>query len=155
MHSCDIGHLSSGFLFQSLYDHHYLTDMKYRPFYLVLLFTSVSLLSQAQRVNKLDPQSFEKKLKEVTDPILIDVRTQNEYAQGHLANALLIDINSNDFKSRANKLDKSKPVFVYCKAGSRSSAAADVLSDLGFNEIYDLNGGIMAWQKANKPIEKK
>lgn len=126
--------------------------MKIEFFFMLML---MSFLAQAQSVKRLDPQNFEKKLKESKEPILVDVRTAGEYAQGHLANALLIDINSNDFKSRANKLDKSKPVFVYCKAGSRSSAAADVLSDLGFKEIYDLNGGIMAWQRANKPIEKK
>ena len=122
---------------------------------ILLLMTVAGFFAQAQTVNKLDTQNFDKKLKEAKDPVLIDVRTPGEYAQGHLANAISMDIYSNDFKSRASKLDKSKPVFVYCKAGSRSDSAADVLSDLGFKEIYDLNGGIISWQKANKPIEKK
>ena len=128
--------------------------MKQRPFFLVLLFTTVIFLSQAQSVKKLDPQSFEKKFKEAKDPILIDVRTQEEYAQGHLANARIFDINSSDFETRVSKLDRSKPVFVYCKAGSRSNKAANVLSGLGFNEIYDLSGGISAWHEENKPIIK-
>jgi thioredoxin 1 len=127
--------------------------MKHKLFYL-LLFTAVGFLSQAQSVKKLDPQSFEKKFKEVKDPILIDVRTQDEYAQGHLANAKVIDINSSDFETRVSKLDKSKPVFVYCKAGSRSNKAANILSGLGFKEIYDLSGGITSWRAENKPIEK-
>jgi len=121
----------------------------------MVLMIAVTFFAQAQTVNKLDTQNFDKKLKEAKDPVLIDVRTPGEYAQGHLANAISMDIYSNDFKSRASKLDKSKPVFVYCKAGSRSDSAADVLSDLGFKEIYDLNGGIISWQKANMPIEKK
>jgi rhodanese-related sulfurtransferase len=129
--------------------------LKQRLLPLIVLLTLGSFFAQAQAVKQLDPQNFEKKLKDSKEPILIDVRTQGEYAQGHLANALLIDIYSSDFKSRLAKLDKSKPVFVYCKAGSRSSSAADVLSDMGFKEIYDLNGGINAWQRANKPIEKK
>jgi rhodanese-related sulfurtransferase len=122
---------------------------------LIVLMTVISLFAQAQSVKKLDPQNFEKKLKESKEAILIDVRTPGEYAQGHLANATLIDINSDDFKSRVAKLNKSKPVFVYCKAGSRSGSAVDIMEDMGFKEIYDLSGGITAWQKANKPIEKK
>lgn len=128
--------------------------MKQIPFFIVLLFTTASFLSQAQPVKKLDPQSFDKKIKEVKNPILIDVRTQDEYAQGHLANAKVIDINMSDFESRVSKLDKSKPVFVYCKAGSRSNKAANKLSELGFKEIYDLSGGITAWGAENKPIVK-
>jgi rhodanese-related sulfurtransferase len=46
-------------------------------------------------------------------------------------------------------------VFVYCKAGSRSGSAVDIMEDMGFREIYDLSGGIMSWQKADKPIVKK
>jgi len=129
--------------------------IKQRLLFLVVLMTLVSFFAHAQTVKKLDPQNFELKMKESNQPILIDVRTPGEYSQGHLANAVLIDVNSSDFKSRVSKLDKSKPVFVYCKAGSRSSSAAGVLTDLGFKEIYDLNGGITSWQKANKPVEKK
>ena len=128
--------------------------MKQTPIFLVLLFTIVSFSSQAQTVKKLDPQSFDKKIKELKNPILIDVRTQDEYEQGHLANAKVIDINSSDFETRVSKLDKSQPVFVYCKAGSRSNKAANILSGLGFKEIYDLSGGITAWRAENKPIDK-
>jgi rhodanese-related sulfurtransferase len=126
-----------------------------RQFPLIVLMTVMSLFAQAQSVKKLDPQNFDIKLKETKEAILIDVRTPDEYAQGHLANALSIDIYANDFKSRLSKLDKTKPVFVYCKAGSRSGSAVDIMEDLGFKEIYDLSGGIISWQKANKPIVKK
>lgn len=129
--------------------------LKQRILPLIFLMTLVSLFAEAQDVKRLDPQNFDLKLKQSKDPILVDVRTAGEYEQGHLANALLIDIYSNDFKSRLSKLDKSKPVFVYCKAGSRSGSAVDVLLEMGFKEIYDLSGGIIAWRQANKPIEKK
>jgi rhodanese-related sulfurtransferase len=128
--------------------------LKQRFLPLIFLLILISLVAQAQTVKKLDPQNFDKKLREFKDPVLVDVRTTGEYAQGHLPNALLIDIFSNDFKSRVGKLDKSKPVFVYCKAGSRSSSAVEVLSGMGFKDIYDLSGGIIAWRQANKPIEK-
>ncbi len=128
--------------------------MKQSPSFLILLFASASFLSQAQTVKKLDPQSFDKKIKEVKDPILIDVRTKEEYAQGHLANAKVIDVTSSDFEARVSKLDKLKPIFVYCKAGSRSNKAASILSGLGFKEIYDLNGGITAWCEEKNPVIK-
>ncbi len=121
-------------------------------FFLLILIGPYAIAQQAKQLNA---QDFEKKLKEANQPILLDVRTQGEFAQGHIHNAQLMDIFSSDFKSRANSLDKSKPVFVYCKAGSRSNSAVDILSDLGFKEIYDLDGGILAWTKSNKPIEKK
>ncbi len=128
---------------------------KQRHLPLIVLMTVMSLFAQAQSVKKLDPQNFDIKFKESKEAILIDVRTPDEYAQGHLANALSIDIYATDFKSRVSKLDKTKPVFVYCKAGSRSGSAVDIMEDLGFKEIYDLSGGIISWQKANKPIVKK
>jgi thioredoxin 1 len=124
-------------------------------FFILVLLLMASILVEAQTVRKLDPQNFNKKLSESKAPILVDVRTPGEFAQGHLANAILIDIKSDDFKSRVAKLDKTKPVFVYCKAGSRSSSAVEVFTDLGFKEIYDLSGGINAWQSANMPIERK
>src|SRR4030095_13344270 len=65
--------------------------------------------------------TFEKKLA-VPKPQLIDVRTREEYAEGHLKNAKNINFNSADFTERVAKLDKTKPVLVYCKAGGRSSA---------------------------------
>jgi len=129
--------------------------MKKTIFSLFLLITTTSLFVEAQTIKKLDPQNFEKQLKDSKNPILVDVRTPGEYTQGHLANAVLIDIYSADFRSRVGKLDKSKPVFVYCKAGSRSGSAVGVFTEMGFKEIYDLSGGITAWQRASKPIEKK
>jgi rhodanese-related sulfurtransferase len=120
---------------------------------LIVLLVGVSHVTQAQ-IKKLDPQSFQRKLQELNNPIIVDVRTQNEYSQGHLRNSILIDYNSSDFKSRLGKLDKTKAVFVYCAAGSRSHAGVNILAGMGFNEIYDLQGGISAWQRANKPITK-
>jgi rhodanese-related sulfurtransferase len=114
----------------------------------------VSHFALAQSVKKLDPQNFDKKLKESKEAILIDVRTPGEYAQGHLANAVSIDIYASDFKSRVGKLDKTKPVFVYCKAGSRSGSAVNIMEEMGFKEVYDLSGGIIGWQQANKPTVK-
>lgn len=77
---------------------------------------------------------------------LIDVRTALEFNQGHIKNAKNIDFyNRNKFVSEINKLNKNKPVYLYCRSGVRSYKAAKVLSKLGFTEIYDLKGGILRW----------
>ncbi len=68
-----------------------------------------------------------------------------------MANAKNIDWNGDDFAKQIALLDKSKPVFVYCLSGGRSSAAAKQMRSDGFNEVYELNGGIMKWRGANLP----
>ncbi len=85
---------------------------------------------------------------------LIDVRTNREYKSGHLSGAVLMDYYQPDFKSKLSKLDKNKPVAVYCAVGGRSNSALKMLKSLGFNEAYDLAGGIRAWQREKLPIEK-
>jgi rhodanese-related sulfurtransferase len=125
-----------------------------RNFFLLIFLMVLSLTASAQTIKKLNAQDFDKKLIEKKGATLIDVRTPEEFAQEHLTNAISIDYYSSDFKAKAAKLDKTKPVFVYCKAGSRSNAAANILTELGFKEIYDLSGGITAWQQSNKPVVK-
>lgn len=72
---------------------------------------------------------------------LVDVRTPEEYAEGHIDNAVNIDFFRDDFKSAFATMDKDQPIYIYCKSGNRSGKAAKILSDLGFEEIYDLEGG--------------
>ena len=84
---------------------------------------------------------------------ILDVRTQEEFAGGHLAKATLIPWTDKDFAVRAAKeLDPHKPVLVYCRGGWRSAAAATALNQLGFTELRNLAGGILAWQQAGKPL---
>ena len=99
------------------------------------------------------PDDFDKKLATSPDAQLIDVRTPAEYNGGHLKNATNININDDSFDEKIAKLDKSKPVLVYCMSGGRSSRAAEKLHTTGFNEVYNLDGGILKWTAARKPIE--
>lgn len=84
---------------------------------------------------------------------LIDVRTPKEYAEGHLKNAENINFYDDDFMQQMEKLDKEKPVYIYCRSGGRSGKAAKQLADEGFTEIYDLDGGILEWNKKNLPTK--
>lgn len=78
---------------------------------------------------------------------VVDVRTPEEYDVSHLKNAQNICVTSDDFKEKVAKLDKEKPVYVYCKKGGRSAKAATILKEMGFTEVYDLQGGMMSWEE--------
>ena len=85
---------------------------------------------------------------------ILDVRTEAEWKQGHLKGAVRIDVMDKQFKDKVAKLDKSKPVVVYCAVGGRSSYASDDMVKLGFPKVFNMEGGIKAWSKANYPVQK-
>ena len=76
---------------------------------------------------------------------LVDVRTAEEYAAGHIPNAVNIDVLSSDFAAKFSKLDKKRPVALYCRSGRRSKNAADQAVKFGF-EVVELDGGILSWK---------
>lgn len=78
---------------------------------------------------------------------LLDVRTDDEYNAGHIADAQQIDYFSGDFKTQVAALDKEKPVLIYCASGNRSSKAIEVMKTMGFSEIVELQGGYNAWDE--------
>jgi rhodanese-related sulfurtransferase len=119
-------------------------------FLLVLFFANIETIAQK---TDLTSEEFEKGIAN-KDIQILDVRTQEEYNSGHIKNAFLSDWTQRDvFEERIKYLDKSKPVYVYCLVGGRSSAAANRLSDAGFKQVYNLVGGIKAWKEASKPVE--
>ena len=85
---------------------------------------------------------------------LLDVRTQEEFDEGHIAGALLVDVNDSAFVEKAIAvLDVQRPVAVYCRSGRRSARAASLLTENHF-KVTNLNGGVMAWQDAGKTLIK-
>jgi thioredoxin len=119
---------------------------------LAILFKSCSN-GQTNSTTKtnLSAIEFAEKLKEMPTATIIDVRTPDEFSKGHLANALNYDWNENEFDKQIAPLDKSKPVFIYCLSGGRSSSAASKMRSEGFKTVYELDGGIMKWRGANLP----
>ena len=118
----------------------------------VLLIMACSYVKQQEGVNLVDSNKFEEQMKESTSQI-IDVRTTEEFSDGHIVNAVNMDVTSDDFEAKIASLDKEKPVMVYCKSGGRSAKAAAILRDNGFKQVYDLDGGMIGWNAASKPIE--
>ncbi|MGB5297513.1 MAG: rhodanese-like domain-containing protein [Thiogranum sp.] len=87
--------------------------------------------------------------------VFLDIRDDGEYSGGHLPEAIHIPIKQ--LPERVAELNKHKdcPVIAYCRSGSRSNGAGSILKKHGFENVYNLNGGITAWQKANLPLSKK
>jgi len=88
------------------------------------------------------------------DFVILDVRTPGEYSEGHIENALNVDVMSESFTEEAGELDKGKTYLIHCRSGGRSAKAAALMEQLGFADIYDIEGGILAWEKEGLPIMK-
>ncbi len=107
----------------------------------------------APKLATVDAQTFQKLAAEKAG-IVLDVRTPGEVARGHLPDATVININDERFAQKIALMPKDKPIFVYCASGHRSAAAASVLVQTGFTEVYNLDGGIGAWASAGLPIDR-
>ena len=93
----------------------------------------------------LDSDSFEDKMKNDPDAILIDVRTEAEHYDARIPNSTLIDLMNPHFMHEIEKLDKSKSYFLYCRSGNRSYHAAKEMARQGFQKVYNLAPGIIGW----------
>jgi rhodanese-related sulfurtransferase len=110
--------------------------------------------TQQQKTVLLSPNDFQNQIIKATEIQLIDVRTLEEFSEGHIASAKNINIKSNEFSAQIETLDKTKAVYLYCRSGGRSGQAADILTEMGFTLIYDLEGGITAWMDEDLPTVK-
>ena len=109
---------------------------------------------QSQTGDVFAAKVFYKKIQATPSAIVLDVRTPEEYQSGHLPDAINIDWNGEGFEKQVSTLDKSKPVFVYCHSGRRSTAAANQMRKNGFSKVYELEGGIVGWNEAGLPVSK-
>ncbi|NOX44171.1 MAG: rhodanese-like domain-containing protein, partial [Caldiserica bacterium] len=85
--------------------------------------------------------------------VLIDVRTPREFAEGHILGAVPLDLYSPDFRARLASLPRDRAYLLYCRSGHRSAVAARVMRELGFTLIFEIEGGILAWEEAGLPLE--
>jgi rhodanese-related sulfurtransferase len=84
--------------------------------------------------------------------VVLDVRTPEEYAEGHLDGAVLVDFYDSDFADQLGQLDPEVPYLVYCRSGNRSGQTLTLMEQLGFGSASDVDGGIVAWQSAGLPV---
>ena len=124
--------------------------MKY---FFISLFLILGVSCQSQNSKeKLSPKEFHDKMYVMPESVLIDVRSPDEFKDGSIPHAININYNDAQFESSIKKLDANKTYFVYCLSGGRSASAVAFMRDNGFKNVYELKGGIMAWQKNNFEI---
>lgn len=119
-----------------------------------LAFISVQqfVFAQQNKAIQLTAVDFKQHLDTAVKKNILDVRTPEEFVTGHLSGASNVNVNDKSFKDQVLLLDKTAPVYVYCKGGLRSAAAVTTLQELGFTQVYDLKGGIMAWANQEFPV---
>lgn len=117
----------------------------------LVILTTLSRMALAQQA--VSTTDFAQKLAATPQAQLVDVRTPEEFGKGHLKAARNIDYRSDQFAVMAAKLDKSRPVFVYCQVGGRSRAAANWLNKQGYKTVYELKGGFADWSAAGFPVD--
>lgn len=117
--------------------------------FLVLIAMMVYLVITSCNGNKsaseLNPKEFKEAISQHKDAIILDVRTPEEFAKMHLENAINIDFNNPEFENQITSLAKDKKIYIYCQGGSRSAGAAIKMKELGYSDIQELKGGIVAW----------
>lgn len=100
----------------------------------------------------MDAAGFAERIADDPETVVLDVRTAAEFAEGHLEDAVNIDVESPDFEQRLAELDPDLPYAVYCRSGNRSRVALDAMQEQGFDAAYHLEGGIGAWAEAGNPV---
>ncbi|KUO65559.1 MAG: rhodanese-like domain-containing protein [Lutibacter sp.] len=107
--------------------------------------------SHSEAIKVLTPIEFKQKSANQT---IIDIRTPQEFSEGHIEGAVNINYYDSNFMDQMAKFDKNQPIFIYCRSGNRTTAASKKAADFGFTEIYDLEGGILYWMKNNNETVK-
>lgn len=120
---------------------------------MMIAFSSCQQVPQSE-IKVVSPEEM-RSLIEMDDVQLVDVRTEEEYKLEHIAKSQNIDVRSPDFDTEITKLDKERPVLVYCRSGVRSAKCVEKLKDAGFVKIYDLSGGIAKWKYKGLEVQTK
>jgi thioredoxin 1 len=116
----------------------------------MMVFALLAIFTSCNAQPQVNTTQFEQAMK-ASNTVLVDVRTPQEFASGHIDKAVNIDIYDRSFQTKALALDKSKTVLVYCRSGSRSAQAATFFRKQGY-QVVDLAGGIGSWTSAGKKI---
>ena len=136
------------------------SSMLFYPLRVSILVFAVTILSSCNSIGQhpieggilenISNELFAEKIKD--DVLILDVRTPDETQLGIIEGATLINIYDDDFETKIDLMEKSKPILVYCASGGRSSQAATILAEYGFMEVYNLEGGLYGWQNAGFPV---
>ncbi len=121
-------------------------------FAIVVMLIVSEIQQRLSRVKEVSPAEATRLLNH-ENATMIDMRTDKDYREGHIANAISAPTGIADIPATLNKY-RERPVVVYCQRGQRSTAFCNKLSKQGFASVYNLKGGVTAWQKADLPLTK-
>jgi thioredoxin len=121
---------------------------------LFILSCILAITSCQNSRSSVDAQAFNDLLQQRPEAIILDVRTPQEFSMNHMENAQNLNIYDSQFEEMISSLDKNKAIFVYCTSGGRGLDAAKILSKNGFNEVYNLDGGLLKWELEGFPLVK-
>lgn len=126
--------------------------------FLLGIFFSISLAQNAfaqEGAPKLSPDEFETQAKKHKKKnVILDIRTPEEVAEGYIEGAEFVDFLGGNFETEIQKLNKKKTYYVYCRSARRTIPATEKMKELGFKKVYMLDGGLINWIEAGKPLAK-
>lgn len=120
---------------------------------MALFGSNVNAQNNDPFIKNVDAKTF-KTLTDAGKGTILDVRTPEEVSEGHINGSVNIDFYDERFAEKIKPLPKDKEVYVYCRSGGRSAKAAIILQNNGFTKVYNLEGGIIAWQENSFPVTK-
>jgi rhodanese-related sulfurtransferase len=118
---------------------------------LIIFFTMLSAISCTSQnatettTKRVSNEEWKERISQVSEPLLVDVRTPKEFNAGHFEGAINIDFRNADFMKNMSELDKDRTLFIYCHSGGRSGQACTQLESAGFKDIVELKGGYSNW----------
>jgi rhodanese-related sulfurtransferase len=121
--------------------------------FIAFVLTAVCTLAFAGDINHIDVRQAQAMAKQ--GALLLDVREPHEYAEVRAPGSLLVPLGQLMSRVEEFRAFENKPILVICRSGARSSAAADKLMHGGFKSVYNVQGGIIAWEKAGLPVERR
>jgi len=127
---------------------------KYKYFFVSVFFISFTLSGVAQHTIKSVTPNTLSAIINNNNIQLLDVRTPNEFKSGHIKGAVNINYYDQNFSTQVLKINKNRPVYVYCRSGVRSRYSSEILKKLGFKSIYNLKGGVLNWSSQKLPLVK-
>lgn len=119
----------------------------------IAMMGSVLASAQSEDIGVREVYDLIIKNKENSNFVIIDVRTPQEYTDGHIENALNLDYYSENFRDELNELNKERIYLIYCASGNRSSRASSIMEELTFREVYNMLGGITQWKAEGYPVQ--
>lgn len=117
-----------------------------------LLLAAVCSLAAAE-IKSIDPAQAQAMFRQGT--LILDVREPHEYAEAHAPGSLLVPLGQIPVRANEFRAFENRPIILICRSGKRSGAAAEMLAQMGFKSVYNVQGGIIAWEKAGLPLEKR